>query len=614
MRLKWTVIVLGLSGALCGQTSGFTYAQCGDLAPSDFRAVTLFDLKSLQGDLREPVKIAFDMGENGVVDVYFVELRMVPKVEQTTARLRVYKGATKAVSTLLEIPVSALQNDGLSGLTLDPNFKQNGWIYLYYQIPKEFLNRDENSVFRLSRFTLKGETVDPASEAILHEIPAYVHKWHTAGAMQFDAYGDLWLAVGDNAKNAEPEYRARNGAGNTASLIGKILRIRPLPVPEGTTEFGQGITFTIPKGNFADFFAAKAEAENDAARAEKFRNPEVVRPEIYTMGNRNAYTMTLDPVRRWMTFGDCGPDKRTGKTEESTVVTKPGNMGWPFFAGKNVPLTWGYEKILDVWDEQDPSAPVNDAPTNTGLRILPPAVPATYGYPRDCAMTGPIYRYDPELASDIKMPPHFHRLWFITDYNKNWIDGIMLDDEGKEILLKERLTNTLFNGFPIQRPLDFQAGPDGAFYVLNYAGNYSTPLEAGLIRIEYTGDCRPTVPEFPALEKAGCTDPSYTEYDASIPAEFSNPRACQTPSRIISPAGIQQHIVKSSRAGENLKVDVTLESTYTVQLLNAAGHKVAFRQGFGKQTILFQEATQNGIYFLELTYQDQRLSKKVVVF
>ena len=36
-------------------------------------------------------------------------------------------------------------------------------------------------------------------------------------------------------------------------------------------------------------------------------------------------------------------------------------------------------------------------------------------------MTGPIYRYDPNLVSDIKLPPHFNRIWFAADF-RAWAD------------------------------------------------------------------------------------------------------------------------------------------------------------------------------------------------
>jgi hypothetical protein len=57
--------------------------------------------------------------------------------------------------------------------------------------------------------------------------------------MRFDAYGDLWIAVGDN-------LTLFPGPGNPADLRGSILRIHP-------REDG---TYSIPAGNFWEGAAA----------------------------------------------------------------------------------------------------------------------------------------------------------------------------------------------------------------------------------------------------------------------------------------------------------------------------------------------------------------------
>ena len=48
-------------------------------------------------------------------------------------------------------------------------------------------------------------------------------SFHTAGALAFDGYGDLAVAVGDN-------QQTDLGPANTADLRGGILRIHPVLV------------------------------------------------------------------------------------------------------------------------------------------------------------------------------------------------------------------------------------------------------------------------------------------------------------------------------------------------------------------------------------------------
>jgi glucose/arabinose dehydrogenase len=34
-----------------------------------------------------------------------------------------------------------------------------------------------------------------------------------------------------------------------------------------------------------------------------------IKPEIYTMGHRNAYTISVDTVKKSLSWGDVGPDE-----------------------------------------------------------------------------------------------------------------------------------------------------------------------------------------------------------------------------------------------------------------------------------------------------------------
>src|SRR5262249_17471738 len=79
---------------------------------------------------------------------------------------------------------------GLLAMAVDPNFVSNGYVYMYYESPSA------NSTFtsRLSRFTMTGDTISPASETILKELPAQntsASIFHMGGALGFGSDGKI---------------------------------------------------------------------------------------------------------------------------------------------------------------------------------------------------------------------------------------------------------------------------------------------------------------------------------------------------------------------------------------------------------------------------------------
>lgn len=404
------------------------YPGCTPLVDTEFKQVTLFSRNGTNA-LDEPIKMAFDMNAAGQVDIYFVERK---------GKVRKFVAATKEVLTLGSVPANIEFEGGLAGIALDPNFKTNRNIFLYYG-----QGTGADFKFKVTRVTLNSAgMMDMATEKVIITIPAVAARLHTGGAMTFDPEGNLFITVGDNAAGEE-------GPGNTNDLRGKILRIKP-------TEDG---SYTVPSGNLFPPGTAKT------------------RPEIYVMGTRNAYSIAYDPVKRVVTWGDVGPDGK-GSAEEHNSAAAPGNYGYPYYAGDQIMLIPG----------GTPEKPVNNNAKNTGLRDLPPAIKGTNSYPQASAITGPIYRYDPKLASTVKFPPHFEGMWFVTDFNTGRIDTIQLNATATA----KTAIGTVFKGIHLDRALDFQQGPDGALYVINYSGWFNATVTTAIIRIEYSGSCRPS--------------------------------------------------------------------------------------------------------------------------
>ncbi|HKP95390.1 MAG TPA: PQQ-dependent sugar dehydrogenase [Fibrobacteria bacterium] len=457
-------------------TAQWTYPGCPDVTNADFRYEVLAQRgKPSDPTMSEPVKMAFDF-HDGVTDVYYVEMKGNLKMWSATTK------TSKVVGHLWVKDSAKGSEEGLLGLALDPKFKENHFVYLFWTPAAPLVPPQWEFEYRLSRFTLAGDRMDMASEKILFRFP---HEplacCHSGGSMQFDAYGDLWIAIGGNGPKRDPmtedfSYSTEeDGASSTADLRGGVVRIHPDDSPRG---------YSIPKGNFGAYFADKADKAGKPDLAAQYRDTALVKPEVYVKGMRNAYTMTIDPVRRWITVGDVGPDNHA-QMEEHNLFKTPAFAGWPYFAGKN----------LMFLGNKDPNASTNNSKWNKGMKVLPPATPSIRSYATSTAITGPIYRYDGDLQSPGKFPPHFNRKWFIAEFTQQWVRVVTLDTSGTRIEKDEQI----FKDHNFSNPVELQMGPDGSLYVINYAGHFGPSSDTRIERVTYAGPCRPDLPK---VEKA----------------------------------------------------------------------------------------------------------------
>ncbi len=446
------IIALVSSLQLASAYTTLKFAGCNDITDADFKVDTLVSNKGLTAaswKVSEPLKMAFDMDASGNTDVYFV---------QRFGALKKYDAKTKTVIDLAKLnpPTTGsagTTSDGLLGIALDPAFKTNHWIFLYYT------GDDEHSFF-VSRFTLKSNSLDLTTEKKILKVPSQGLSQHTGGAMQFDADGNLWITVGENV--------AKYPAANTFDLRGKILRIKPKPIDDATvlTTMGPTITYDIPAGNLFPVGTAKT------------------KPEIYVMGSRHPYSITFDAVRKGVTWGDVGPDNITsGGTEEHDFTTKPMNGGWPYFAGGDAN---GNQVTVEAGGGTV-AAPLNPKAGDTALAALPPAIPAISGYAQSAAITGPVLYYNSNLPTGLKQfPAHFNGVWLVSDFNKGYIEALTLDAKGEKITAREKiLANSQLGTNGV---LDFQAGPDGSIYFVRYAGYRTTSVATGILKISYQGN------------------------------------------------------------------------------------------------------------------------------
>lgn len=362
--------------------------------------------------------------------------------------------------------------DGLLGVAVDPAFAENGWIYVYYA---PVGNRPVN---RLSRLTLSGGTIDPASEVVMLEIPTQREECcHSGGSLAFGPDGLLYLSTGDNTNPFESNgfapideragrspWDAQKSSASTNDLRGKILRIRPRP--DGTCE--------IPDGNL--FPAGGSEG----------------RPEIYVMGCRNPFRIAIDPATNWLYFGDVGPDSDSTSEErgprghdEWNQARHAGNFGWPYVIADGKPY-----RDFDFASGKpgswfDPDTPVNDSPNRNGARELPPAQPAWVWYPYGaseefpmlgsggrCAMGGPTYRRDfltdrYGMLSEHALPRSMDGVTFMYEWARGRIFAVRTDRDGGVLAIEPFLPDRTF-----KRPHDLELGPDGRLYLIEWGTDF----------------------------------------------------------------------------------------------------------------------------------------------
>jgi cytochrome c len=436
-----------------------------------------------EGALDEPMM--FEVADQN--DVYIIERK---------GALKKFDIGTKTMKVVGEFNVFTGNEQGLIGLTLDPHFKTNHWVYLQYAPA-------DKSIFRLVRFEIVGDELVKDSEKVLLEIPVdRENTSHTGGGMAWDADGNLYLTVGNNTGNrltAQTDERAgfshlddQRGASNTNDLRGKILRIHP--EPDGT--------YTIPKGNLFPRGTAKT------------------RPEIYTMGHRNVWRVSVDSKTGWIYWGEIGPDQDTDSEtgprgyDEQNQAKGPGFFGWPYFIADNQVIP-KYDFINNkVGEKLDPAKPVNTSPNNTGLKELPPAQPALIYYPyaasekfplvgssSRCAIGGPIFHQDDFRNPARLFPKYYEGKWLMADYSRFWIMAVTLDKDGNY----ESMERFAPDYHPVQ-PLDIKFGPSGDLYVLEYGSNtVRSATESRLLRLEYNAGNRKPFVQASASKRGGAT-------------------------------------------------------------------------------------------------------------
>lgn len=208
-------------------------------------------------------------------------------VTERPGRVRIIEGGKLRAEPVYVVPdVEPSSESGLMDISVHPNFASNNFVYLAYAYDKDG-KRD-----KVVRYKFSGGKFTEA-KVIIEDMPSAPN--HAGMRARFGPDGKLYITVGDSTD--------WDLAQKTDSLAGKTLRLND----DGS----------VPSDNP---FAGKAG----------------YRPEIFSVGHRNAQGLAWQPGSGLMFQTEHGPsgfEGRGGGADEVNIVERGKNYGWPTIWG-----------------------------------------------------------------------------------------------------------------------------------------------------------------------------------------------------------------------------------------------------------------------------------------
>jgi len=210
-------------------------------------------------------------------------------VTERPGRVRVIENGVLQEQPIRVFPeVLTTAEEGLMGMTLDPNYDQNKHLYICIAYEKSALDTNRTTIGNTSgavkviRLTDFGDTLAD-DFIVIDNIPAA--RFHAGCRVRFGPDGKLYISTGD-ATNKE-------SAQDMNSLAGKMLRLNS----DGT----------IPADS-------------------PFPNS-----PIFTLGHRNSQGFDWHPETGVLVATEHGPSGNDGPGggDEVNVISAGGNYGWP---------------------------------------------------------------------------------------------------------------------------------------------------------------------------------------------------------------------------------------------------------------------------------------------
>jgi glucose/arabinose dehydrogenase/PKD repeat protein len=425
----------------------------------------------------------------------------------------------KQAATVLDISgeVGDWRDFGLLSVCLDPDFDQNGLVYLYYVVDRHYLlyfgtsqyNPAVNEYFnatigRVTRYKLNlGTTIttDYSSRKILlgeskkTGVPL-LHESHMGGTLIFGRDKTLLLSVGDGASYALNDMGSAAGTYYQQALQDSIIR---------------------PEENVGDFRSQMINSHNgkvlrfdpntgDGIASNPFfdgANPRSPKSRMWAMGFRNPFRMSFQANTGSTNPADADPgtlllgDVGMGTWEEINIISKGGlNFGWPLYEGE-VPLNSFFNANTVNQDEgllfknlclQPTSFTINPIITNRRYTHYRPSVAWKHGTTPDARVpwfngTTPT---DPQVGAvgsptaggvfngncvigglyytGTAFGSNYQNMYFFADFGVNWIKTANLNTVAPWI---NKISNFAPENFT-QGIVDMEQNPlDNSIYYVN---------------------------------------------------------------------------------------------------------------------------------------------------
>ncbi len=240
------------------------------------------------GSFSEPVGVTGAPGDPSRVFV----------VQRTGQVMLVLNGRTQAQPFL---DISKLvysqggQEQGLLGLAFPSDYASSGRFYVDYTMADNDIR-----IAQYQRSASNPNLANPAGARAVLTIDHDKYTNHNGGQLQFGPEGDLYIGVGDGGSEDDPEDNGQN----TATLLGKMLRIDPSPAGG----------YTIPPSN-------------------PFVGQSNKRPEIWAYGLRNPWRFSFDRATGALIIGDVGQSLEEEVDFAPAGTGAGANYGWSIWEG-----------------------------------------------------------------------------------------------------------------------------------------------------------------------------------------------------------------------------------------------------------------------------------------
>ena len=344
--------------------------------------------------------------------------------------------------------VNTFGDRGLIGLAVDPNFINNGYIYVSYTFENSpGFNIAGPKTGRIVRLTVVGDTASESSKLILvgsvggsaaspscedyavtDDCIASDSNSHSVGGLRFGSDGKLYAALGDGADFSAIDPRALR-AQNIDALAGKILRINTDGTAPSDNPFYDG-------------------------------NPNSNRSKVYALGLRNAFRFNFHPTTNLLYAGDVG----WGSWEEVNRIVAGGNYGWPCREG-NVATSYDC--------------------TPSSIHTNP-----LYTYAHNSSGAGSVI--GGSFPSSSAYPTQYANSLFIGDYAQMWMKRLVLNASGTAVIsIEDFIPDSVW-------PVEIITGPDGNIYYLDI-------VFGSLNRIIHTNGNRKPIVNISSNKNSGST-------------------------------------------------------------------------------------------------------------